>query len=530
MVLATCRRVLGDPHAAEDAFQATFLVLVRQAGSLRVRDSLGPWLHGVATRTALKARTGAARRRTRWSGGSRGRRRRGPLDAGAEELGQILHREVARLPAKYRAPVVLCYFEGQTHDEAASRLGWPVGTVRSRLARARDLLRSRLTRCGLTPVGVLGVMLLGPDARAEVSTALRDAAIGFATRGVPVGAGVAALTRHTLRSLLMAKLMTTAAVAAALLATGVVFVARSVPAAQRPARPDPAPAAGARPDPAHGPTVERSGDTQPPNARARMGTARFHHGALVNRVVYAPDGRSLVTIASDRSVRVWDATSGRILRDIGDPETRFQAIALSPDGKMLLTVEYPGMLRLWDLDSGRERHRSSPLSREGHDRAAFSPDGKTLATSVHRFNQTTKKNETFVTFWSAATLVERDRFGGDWRELRDLAFSPDGKLLALATNDNESNIIGEKPDKGSVRLWDVATGNGAAAFPRLKVSMPARSPSRRRQASGCGHQRPDDSRLRPGRRRGTSPTPRSGKRASAPDAGTRRVSRPSGER
>jgi RNA polymerase sigma factor (sigma-70 family) len=254
MVLATCRRVLGDHHAAEDAFQATFLVLVRRAGSLRVRDSLGPWLHEVATRTALKARTGAARRQAR-------ERRAavpeasGTGDAGVDDLGAALHAEVARLPAKYRAPVVLCYFEGRTHDEAAVTLAWPVGTVRGRLSRARALLRSRLARRGLAPAGVLGVMLSRPDSRAEVSAPLRDATIAVATGVGSVGAGVAALTRHTLRSLLMAKVKMTGAmaVAVALLATGAVLVAQGVPAVRRPAGPEPAPPPAVRPDPAQAP-------------------------------------------------------------------------------------------------------------------------------------------------------------------------------------------------------------------------------------------------------------------------------------
>jgi WD40 repeat protein len=196
-----------------------------------------------------------------------------------------------------------------------------------------------------------------------------------------------------------------------------------------------------------------------------MGTVRFHNGHLVNQVIYTPDGKSLVTVGWDHVVRVWDAASGRIRRDIGDPQTDFREIALSPDGKTLLTVEYPGLLRLWDFDSGRERRRSSAAPKEGYGHPAFSPDGTTLATSVHRFNEATKKNETFVASWDAATLAERHRVGGDWLQLWDLAFSPDGKLLATATNDTESNIVGEKPEKGSVRLRDAATGQELRRFP-----------------------------------------------------------------
>ena len=158
MVLTVCRQVLGDPHAAEDAFQATFLVVVRRAGSLRVREpgSLGPWLYGVAYRIALKARQGAARRRAREHRVAVPDVDRSSAAIEHGELQALLHDEVNRLPAKYRAPVVLCYFEGRTHDEAAAVLQWPVGTVRGRLARARGLLRARLDRRGLAPGGWIG--------------------------------------------------------------------------------------------------------------------------------------------------------------------------------------------------------------------------------------------------------------------------------------------------------------------------------------------------------------------------------------
>jgi RNA polymerase sigma factor (sigma-70 family) len=151
MVLRVCRNVLHDPHEAEDAFQVTFLALARKAGAIRKQDSIGSWLHGTAVRVAMKARTAARRRLARES-----RVMEAPVLSGKpqpsiedRELSPILHEEIERLPAKYRAPIVLCYLEGMTQDQAAGVLGWPAGTVRGRLARARDLLRSRLTRRGL---------------------------------------------------------------------------------------------------------------------------------------------------------------------------------------------------------------------------------------------------------------------------------------------------------------------------------------------------------------------------------------------
>ena len=152
MVMRVCRNLLDDPHDAHDAFQAVFLVMARRAGAIRDRESVGGWLYGVAVRVAARARVGAIRRNIR------DRRTTQAVQSVAEvsskendeptiernEGAEIVHHELGRLPEKYRAPIVLCYFEGLTHDEAAARLSWPVGTVRSRLARARDTLRSRL--------------------------------------------------------------------------------------------------------------------------------------------------------------------------------------------------------------------------------------------------------------------------------------------------------------------------------------------------------------------------------------------------
>src|SRR5579883_1440824 len=150
MVLHVCRQVLGDSDAADDAFQATFLVFVRKASSISRREALGSWLYRVAYHIALKAR---ARLKTR---------RAEPADldvlpspaqaenADQRELRRIVCEEVNRLPANYRAVIVACFFEGKTHEEAAHQLGWPRGTVAGRVARARELLRRRLVRRGVT--------------------------------------------------------------------------------------------------------------------------------------------------------------------------------------------------------------------------------------------------------------------------------------------------------------------------------------------------------------------------------------------
>jgi RNA polymerase sigma factor (sigma-70 family) len=190
MVLGVCRRWLRDPNDVEDAFQATFLVLVRKAGTLRRHDLLGNWLYGVAHRVALRARTSAARRHAREIDGVEALASPVESDPDRSEVCGLLQDEVARLPEKYRAPIVLCYLEGLTHEEAAEALRWPVGTVKGRLSRARALLRTRLSRRGLSGPGeavddhlrrggpaVVPAWLLDSTVRAATTFAAREAAV-----------------------------------------------------------------------------------------------------------------------------------------------------------------------------------------------------------------------------------------------------------------------------------------------------------------------------------------------------------------
>jgi RNA polymerase sigma factor (sigma-70 family) len=152
MVLAVCRGVLKNARDAEDAFQATFLVLFRKASGVRSIGSLGGWLYRVAYRIALRANAVAARRRQRFSeGGTMAAESASSGETDLDrELWPIIHAEIDRLPDRYRAPIALCYLEGLSYEQAAHQLGWPLGTVGSRIARARELLRSRLTRRGVT--------------------------------------------------------------------------------------------------------------------------------------------------------------------------------------------------------------------------------------------------------------------------------------------------------------------------------------------------------------------------------------------
>ncbi len=166
MVLGICRHFVEDPTDVHDAFQAVFLILARRAGAIRKSESLGSWLYGVAVRVAARARATAIRRRIRdrrvLAAASTAAQAGECPDTHApdrverDDAAAIVHQEVARLPDRYRTPIVLCYFDGLTHDEAAARLAWPVGTVRSRLARARDQLRGRLARRGVVAPSMIG--------------------------------------------------------------------------------------------------------------------------------------------------------------------------------------------------------------------------------------------------------------------------------------------------------------------------------------------------------------------------------------
>jgi RNA polymerase sigma factor (sigma-70 family) len=195
MVLGLCRRALRDDHEAEDAFQATFMVLVRNARTIRKRDSLASWLYGVALRVTRKAQAGARQRELVHHGEATVAI--GPeTDDDRFELRPIVHDEVDRLPDKYRAPVVLCYFEGQSHEEAARQLDWPVGTVKGRLSRARGILQSRLVRRGLAlSLGL--VAFLEDEATAAVPESLVESTVQSAMKSKALAATPASSTGPT---------------------------------------------------------------------------------------------------------------------------------------------------------------------------------------------------------------------------------------------------------------------------------------------------------------------------------------------
>ena len=262
MVLRVCRSVLAETNDFDDAFQATFLVLIQKARRLWVRDSLGPWLHQVAFRTASRARRSAARRRRHEAHAAAARAETHIVNT--DDLGRLLHQEIERLPERFRAPLVLCDLEGRSLQQAARHLGWPLGTVKSRQARGRERLRDRLRRLGLAPnAGLLGQGLAwtGPDLvvpPALVESTTR-AAVQFVTCQAAVPASILSLAQGVLRAMSLTRWSKIASVSLVIGATvsGVVAVAgRSTPAAAQ----------------AAGKSAEKSPSSEPLTVRVEPGT------------------------------------------------------------------------------------------------------------------------------------------------------------------------------------------------------------------------------------------------------------------
>ncbi|MDE2507864.1 MAG: sigma-70 family RNA polymerase sigma factor, partial [Planctomycetota bacterium] len=161
MVLAVCRGLLRDANDADDAFQATFLVLAKRAGSVRANPTAAPWLRAVAVRVARKARATAARRASRFEVEIKIHEVVDAARSVDDELRAVVAEELSRLPERYRAPLWACYGEGLTHEQAAERLAWPLGTVKGRLSRGREQLRRRLERRGVTGETAFGTLFGG---------------------------------------------------------------------------------------------------------------------------------------------------------------------------------------------------------------------------------------------------------------------------------------------------------------------------------------------------------------------------------
>jgi polysaccharide biosynthesis/export protein len=210
LVWSVCRRVLGGAQDAEDAFQATFLVLVRRAGSLQNPELLGSWLYGVASRTARKARAQADRRR-------RQERQATPVATESEptndlawrELRAALDEELEGLPEKYRLPLIMCYLQGLTNEEAAQRLGWPSGSMSYRLARGREMLRERMERRRRNaPAGFFSLALALGVGSGELPARLAERTVLMAKLATGSGPSTALAVSENVHALVEATLLT----------------------------------------------------------------------------------------------------------------------------------------------------------------------------------------------------------------------------------------------------------------------------------------------------------------------------------
>jgi RNA polymerase sigma factor (sigma-70 family) len=494
LVWGVSRRVTEHVQDAEDVFQATFLLLARKAGAIRKRASIGSWLYGVAYRLALRTRADAARRRRREEQAAIPPAPDPSADVTWRELRTVLDEELARLPDRYQAPLLLCYFEGLTHEEAARQLGWSKRSVKDRLQRGRNRLRTRLARRGLTLSAALsGPMLAGETSAAPAAlSAATVRAASLLALGQPAAASVSAevlaLVEAEVKTMFVGKFQLMTAVGLLVLVLGGAGLLASH-AAREPA-PDDAPPARE----SEATRVDRVGDPLPLGAVARMGTIRFRHGSYgLKGLAFLPDGKTLITATEqDQPFQFWDAHTGRLLRTILTGSLSIRGFALSPDGKSFTVGAFlreeperplQGCIKVWDVASGKEvRTLPRDTSDVDHCALAFSPDGKLLVSMG---------NNGALRIEEVATGVEllRHQFPRD--VVGYLALSPDGSTLGVASGPNTHKLYvwkwqtGEEPREikaprytgwslcfspdgkrlaecnysdGSVRIWDVASG------------------------------------------------------------------------
>jgi RNA polymerase sigma factor (sigma-70 family) len=444
MVYGVCRRLLRHTQDAEDAFQATFLILSRKAASVRRGQALAAWLHEVARRVAVRARGGDLRRRARERQVPEMKPHE-PLDpVTLEELRAVLDEELAGLPAKYRTALVLCDLEGRTHQQAARELGCPPGSVSGRLARARALLRGRLARRGLALSGAALAAVLTDRASAAVPALLAVAAVRAATATTAaVSANVAALAEKGIREMGMSKLKGGLALLLAVsLLAGAGVLARQTGEAGPPAG-KPEPPAAVRPG-GNGPAredapraaVDRYGDPLPAGALLRLGTVRLRHAVMTACAAFTPDGRSVIVSDADGHLVFWDVATGKEVRRLRDGNDVLYALAVSPDGKTLAAGGW-GRLTFYDLSTFARTARW-PVENDAVKQIALTADGKTAAVCYQG---------AMIDLYDPATGKQLHRLEGHLGNVASIDLSPDGKTLASGSWQDPN-----------LRLWDTATG------------------------------------------------------------------------
>jgi RNA polymerase sigma factor (sigma-70 family) len=473
MVLGVCKRILRNHHEAEDATQAVFFVLARKAGTLNWRESIAPWLSSVAYRVSVKARSLATY----------------PLDSCPElsqpttnaeqefcvsELRDIVDEEIERLPKNLRYPIVLCYLEGRTYDQAARDLGWRTSTLKGRLERARAVLRARLSTRDILP-GISLSPSFFESCLSPISVSGRLTA-GIARVAVLVRAGetsipglispsIAVLMSCPVPGMTLSK---AAVLITFVLAIGVSTVAGAIFAHSQRVREVEAPQANAPSNlPATQPIqsttkasqnplatparLDSFGDLLPENAVARFGSTRLRHGSTIRFLRFSPDGKTLVSQAGD-GIRIWDAGTATQRRffPISSPATARGSVDISADGKLMAVTEAVGIAIL-DVESGR---RIATLGDIACARVTISPDGSLIAV---------------IDAASGATVRLCDAKKGEvirsWDDgegpITSIAFTNDGRTLVTANT-------AWRPPSGRpanwITLWDVSSGT-----PRLRI-------------------------------------------------------------
>jgi RNA polymerase sigma factor (sigma-70 family) len=468
MVLGVCPRILSNPDDAEDAFQATFLVLVRKATSLKSTELLGHWLYGVAYRTALKARTTNAQRCAREREMSRPEQ---APEALWQELSPVLDRELNGLPEHYRIAVVLCDLEGMTRKEAARRLNVPEGTLSGRLTTARRLLAKRLTRHGLALSGGALATALARHARAaclshQLLHGTVTASMRLATAGAAgaVSIKLATLTEGVLQGMLLTRFpVATALLASALLAAGAGLLCLGVPAAGQPL-------------PRPGPIVKFA--PRPVNKRPLPRVLKHPH--LIGPLAWGADARTLISVtyeplredqaAKDQAgaVRVWDLGTGAVKRTLVDVDGTFSpwdtSVAVSRDGKIVAAAHtrfgensVTGEVLLWEAGSGKRKHtlEHGVLAMRC---VGFSPDGKWIASGT---GGNLNRDFPIVKLWDVKTGKFLQSLDATNRMPVKLAFSADSKMLA---------VVAQLQDRShEAMVWESATGKLLRTFEAEEV-------------------------------------------------------------
>jgi RNA polymerase sigma factor (sigma-70 family) len=422
MVLNVCRRLLAHEADAEDAFQATFLVLVRKAASIVPRSQVGNWLHGVACNAARKARAMSSKRRVKEQHAART-----PCGEGGEpnpvnaDVHRAVHEELGRLPANYRAVIVTCDLEGRKLRDAAQHLAWPQGTVAGRLARGRALLARRLAQRGITVAGsVLAGLLTETAIAAPLPASLArltfEAAATYATALTVQSPHVSAIVQGVLEAMFLAKYKSAAVVLLLAVLAFAGWKSLAVPAA----------------------TPQAKGD-QPPAQAKGAATAPWRvrltldgHADAVYEVVYARDGTFLATASKDGTATLWDAATGKKRHALKGHDGPVEAIAIAPDGKHVATAGTDGTVRVWDPATGKEVHRLQ--HRDRAQAVAFTPDSKILLAAGGVYDPSTQEGRGELRRWDVTTGRELIPFTNVFPHgIYRLLVGRDGKVLITAS-------------------------------------------------------------------------------------------------